>query len=340
MQGAASSRTFSWWLDAWGWPLATFGAGLLVSLILRHLLLRALRPGTGHGRSALAVLETTLRVPSLLWSFVAALKVALEFADLSKTQERWVSGSIYVFLVASFSLVVASVLWKITALYSEQRGISGAASGLTRVLIHILVFGFSATLVLRHFDLTIAPLLTALGVGGLAVALALQDTLANFFAGVHILLEAPISVGDFVRLSTGEEGTVRDIGWRTTRVATTNNNMIVIPNTKITTGILVNFSLPEPQMAAELNIVAAVEADPDQLTAIALEEVVRVEGVLKDPPPLVLMDPGLLPTHLQMKLVFWVPQRIRAGLLASEIRFRMLRRMRAAKVPLPSVRPV
>ena len=71
-----------------------------------------------------------------------------------------------------------------------------------------------------------------------------------------------------------------------------------------------------------------------------LEEVVQVEGIQKEPPPLVLVDPGLLPTHLQMKVIFWIPQRIKQGLLASEVRMRVLKRMRKDGVPLPQVKAI
>ena len=86
----------------------------------------------------------------------------------------------------------------------------------------------------------------------IAVALALQDTLANLLAGIHILVERPIVVGDSIKLESGHEGVVTDIGWRTTRVRTGSNDMVVVPNTKITSGILVNYSLPDRRTVAEV----------------------------------------------------------------------------------------
>jgi small-conductance mechanosensitive channel len=205
--------------------------------------------------------------------------------------------------------------------------------------VYVFALSIAALMMLRLFEVNITPLLTALGVGGLAVALALQDTLANFFAGVHILIEEPIAVGDFIKLSTGEEGVVKDIGWRTTRIHTGGNNIVVIPNTKITSGILTNFSLPEKRVSAEVTIIAAHEADPAQIAGIAMDAAAGVEGVLEDPPPAVMFDPGILPTHMQMKLVVHVPAFYERGRVQSEIRARILDAFRREGIPLPPVRP-
>ena len=113
-----------------------------------------------------------------------------------------------------------------------------AMAGLTRTLTRFAVLATGLLVLLAYLNISITPMLTALGIGGLAVALALQDTLANFFAGLHILVERPIFVGDYIRLESGQEGVVTDIGWRTTRIRTLSANMVVVPNTKITSGTL------------------------------------------------------------------------------------------------------
>jgi small-conductance mechanosensitive channel len=174
----------------------------------------------------------------------------------------------------------------------------------------------------------------------LAVALALQDTLANFFAGVHILVEEPISLGDVIRLSTNEEGTVTDIGWRTTRVLTGQNNTIVIPNTKITSGILVNYSLPGERVVTSVAILVGHTADPDRVAAIALEEARRIPTVLHEPAPSVAMDPGVLLTHTQLRLDVSVPRFANGGAVQSELRAALFRRFREDGIPLPEPPPV
>ena len=96
-------------------------------------------------------------------------------------------------------------------------------------------------MMLNAVGVSITPIITALGVGGLAMALALQDTLSNLFAGIHILAEHTIRIGDFIRLETGQEGYVEDISWRTTRIRMLPNNMVIVPNSKLAQSVVVNY---------------------------------------------------------------------------------------------------
>ena len=117
----------------------------------------------------------------------------------------------------------------VQTLAQSRSGVAGSATifvNITRIVV--LAMGF--LVVLQTLGISIAPLLTALGVGGLAVALALQDTLANLFAGVHILASKTVQPGDYIRLSSGEEGYVVDINWRNTVVRQLSNNLVIIPN--------------------------------------------------------------------------------------------------------------
>ena len=92
--------------------------------------------------------------------------------------------------------------------------------------------------------ISIAPILTAFGVGGLAVALALQDTLANLFAGVEIAASRQLHAGDFIRLDSGDTGTVIDINWRTTVVEDVDGNRVIVPNAKLAAAIFMRYRLP------------------------------------------------------------------------------------------------
>ena len=319
----------AWWVE----PAAFFGAVFAVALLLRYLLLRALQ----RSKSLSGSFSAAIRFPSVLWALAAALAVALENAEIPSRYVARTSLWVGAFIIIGLTLVAASVAVRMLTEYGLRQGMSFAGAGLARTLIRVLVLALGAVWLLRHFNREITPLLTALGVGGIAVALALQDTLANFFAGIHILVERPIFVGDAIRLEGGQEGVVTDIGWRTTRVRTGNNDMVVVPNTKITSGILVNFSLPDRRTSGEVQILVSHQADAEQVRRIALEEAAGVDGVLAEPAPLFLFEPGVLPTHLQCKLVVQIADRGTLGRVQSELRMRLLARFRAEGVPLPEV---
>ncbi|MBI4875787.1 MAG: mechanosensitive ion channel family protein [Acidobacteria bacterium] len=317
-------------------PAVIFGVALLALGVLRQIALRWLRCKAAGPESPAAVLAGAVRIPSLLWCLAGALAVALRFAELTERQIHLAGIWIVIFLIVSLSLVGAAAAVRMVALYGQRRNMPFAVAGLSRTLTHIVVLSVGAMVLMHYLGLDIRPMLTALGVGGLALALALQDTLANMFAGIHILIEEPISPGHFIRLASGEEGTVADIGWRTTRIRTGTNNIIVVPNTKITSGILINFSLPELRAVIEIPVYAGRDADAARVREIILEEALETEGVLPDPAPLVLFDPGPTPAYQHFRLFVHIERQVQRGLVASAVNLRLTARFRAEGVPLPA----
>ena len=317
-------------------PFAIFAVALAIAFAIRKISLKLLYREFKNEGSLGRVIVEAIRVPSLLWCLMAALEVAVRYAPLTDSQVALTSKLIVAFLIISFSLVASSIAVRMIADHAARQEMGFAAAGLSLTLTRVFIMSIGWLILLRHFNISLTPALTALGVGGLAVALALQDTLANFFAGVHILVETPIRLGDFIKLSTGEEGVVSDIGWRTTRVRTGENNTIVIPNTKITSGILTNYSLPSRRVSAEILMLTGLDADPDQVAAIAMEVAGSTEGALHDPPPVVVFDPGVTPTHLAFKLIVHAADQTSKGGVQSRIRVRLLERFRDHGVPLPS----
>ncbi len=284
-----------------------------------------------------AVFAGTISLPSVFWALAAAVDYSLALADLTPKQTHLADQWIGAFVIVSLTLVALSVAVRMVAHYGERQGMPFAAAGLSRALIRVAIVTIGMMTLLANFGKSIWPLLTALGVGGIAVALALQDTLANFFAGIHILVERPIFIGDLIRLSDGQEGVVTNIGWRTTRVRNGSNDLVVVPNSKITTGTLINYSLPDEREVAELAILVAHSADPTLVRQIALEEASRTAGVLPEPAPACLCDPGVLPTHLHFKLFVNVAPAPDQGNVLSDIRLRLLARFREEGVPLPNL---
>jgi small-conductance mechanosensitive channel len=176
-------------------------------------------------------------------------------------------------------------------------------------------------------------------VGGLAVALALQDTLSNLFAGLHLLMDKPIRVGDYVRLETGQEGHVVDIGWRTTRIRMPTNNLVVVPNNKLTQSILTNYSLPAPQMALSIPIGVSYETNPDQVERVLTEEALKaaghLPGLLAEPAPIVRLIPGFGDSSLNFTLTVQVKDFEDQAPVQHELRKRILKRFHEEKIEIP-----
>ena len=309
--------------------LAVFSISTLVLLIVRWWILRSLdRAGSGPD-SFPQVVRQYLKTPSLLWVLSGSLELGLSVFDLDPRWQRLIENAIVAFVIFSMALMLNAMV---------QRGISRlpfAMAGLSRTLTRLFVFGVGLLILLRIWGVSITPVLTALGVGGLAVALALQDTLSNIFAGVHLLVEAPITVGNYVRVGADEEGTVTDIGWRTTRILTGSNSTIIVPNKTITSGIILNYDLPDPRVGTFIAILVAHHADLALVEKICLEVAATIPGVLPDAPPLLLPDPGITPTHLQFKFAFQVERQLGSGLVKAQLVKAILARFQAENIPLP-----
>jgi small-conductance mechanosensitive channel len=125
--------------------------------------------------------------------------------------------------------------------------------------------------VLQQLDVKVTPVLASLGVLWLAVALALQDTLSNMFAGLYVIADQPVRVGDYVRLENGDRGRVDSIGWRTTRIRTLANITITVPNSKLAQSIITNFSQPEPEQSIVVPLAVAYGADLEEVERLTCD---------------------------------------------------------------------
>ena len=182
------------------------------------------------------------------------------------------------------------------------------------------------------FDISLTPVLTTLGVGGLAVALALQDTLSNLFAGFYVSVSGLVRIGDYIRLNSGEEGYITDINWRCTTMRTRFNNLVVIPNNKLGQAIFTNYFLPDGRImvfilcgVSAMRILTAWKSFSGKKPLAGAAE---IASVLTDPPPSVLFNPGPWKEALIFQIVFSVGQFADQPAARSEMRKRIFKRLR------------
>ncbi|WP_067811077.1 mechanosensitive ion channel family protein [Actinomadura kijaniata] len=173
----------------------------------------------------------------------------------------------------------------VTSVASARQGVAANVTIFANIT-RVLVLGIGMLVMLQSLGVSITPLLGALGVGGLAVALALQDTLANLFAGVHVLASKTIEPGDYIRLATGQEGYVVDINWRNTSIRTLSDNIEVIPNQRFSDTILTNYHRPAQDMGLLIQASVSYDSDLESVEKVVIEvgqEVMaEVEGGVKD----------------------------------------------------------
>jgi len=192
---------------------------------------------------------SAVRAPFLVLWFMLAIYVALEFSELPQTMVAKADRGLSILATIAVTMLAANILCGFARIRAERIESIMPVTSLTENIIRIIVYGVGVLVILNGLGISIAPILAALGVGGLAVALALKDTLSNFFAGFHIIVNGQIRVGDYLKLESGEEGYVNDIGGRTTQIKTLPGNLVLIPNAKLTEMIVTNYTLKEKDMA-------------------------------------------------------------------------------------------
>nr|WP_232225680.1 mechanosensitive ion channel family protein [Leptospira broomii] len=176
-----------------------------------------------------------------------------------------------VLTILFFTLSLANVATGFFELFSSKNeGILSSASILNNILrICILLIG--GLVILQTLGISVAPALTALGVGGLAVALGLQETLSNLFAGLEVLLSKKVRVGDFITLETGQEGYIEDINWRTTSLRKLNGSTVVIPNSKMSQTTYINYELPSSKVSIGVALSVSYQNDLQRVESICKE---------------------------------------------------------------------
>lgn len=318
--------------------IAMISAGLL--LIVRSIAFRILNKWAERTETKIDdIIINSLKTPSIYWCLAIGLYIGAEMSDLPQKYVFYFSKAIHVVIILSITVATANLAVKIFRNYIQKSSLPIPTTGLAYGILKgtIIIIGF--LIILSVLGVSITPLLTALGVGGLAVALALQDTLANLFAGIHILMERSIRIGDFIKLETGQEGYGKDITWRTTRVRMLPNNIVVIPNSKLSQSVVTNYYLPEKRMSLLIPIGVSYSSDPEKVEKVLVEEakkaVGEIPGLLGDPEPFVRFIPGYGDSSLDFTLICQVKEFVDQYLVQHELRKRIFKRFKEEGIEIP-----
>jgi small-conductance mechanosensitive channel len=263
--------TFENWAD-YVYPLAIFAGTLAVSYTVIKILFGRLAVWAKKTSSQLGdIVISATKGPSLILCLMLSLYLATKFSQLAPDKADLIGKILLALGVLSVTLATANILGRSIGSYSQKLHLAIPVTSLTQNIIRIVVILVGSLIVLNSLDIPITPILATLGIGGLAVALALQDTLANLFAGFYIIISRQIKVGDYIKLDTGEEGYVTDINWRTTTIRMLPNNLVLVPNDKLTKAIVTNYYLPDKEMAVLINLGVHYKSDLKKVEKVTCE---------------------------------------------------------------------
>src|SRR3972149_122964 len=282
-------------------------AAIAALLIIRGITFRVLHQWAKKTETDIDdIIIRAFKTPSIYWCVAIGLHIGIAISGLPEIHVFYITKTIHVIVILSIAFASSNLSEKIFANYVQRSNLPIPTTGLANGILKGTILILGVLIALSVMGISITPLITALGVGGLAVALALQDTLSNLFSGIHILVEKSIRIGDFIRLETGQEGYVVDITWRTTRIRMPPNNMVIIPNNKLSQSILPNYYLPEKSMARPIPVSVSYDNDPEKIekvvSEIAKTAAGEVPGLLEEPSPLVRLVPGFGESSLNFTL--------------------------------------
>lgn len=232
------------------------------------------------------------RLPLYFLAVVSALDIALGRLEfLPDTWDQWISEGFFIL----YFLVVFIFAWRLVTHFFDWY--SSDVAGKTKSdleqqlfpffkrIVLILLSAIGLITVLSHFEVNITAMVTTLGIGSLAVALAAQNALEDTISGFLIMIDRPYRIGDRIEiLDLDTWGDVTDIGLRSTRIRTRDNRMVVVPNSQIGKSLVVNYAYPNNQYRLQIHVGVAYGTDLEHARRVMIDTVSEVEGVLPDHP--------------------------------------------------------
>ena len=322
------------WTDVLVAAIIMAVAVALAVVFVRIVFRRALRLFIFFGPDFDVRMAGATRVPAtatilLVGTYLAIRVLALPSIAQGVVDKLSVIGAILIVSVLVNSVASVALQWlQVRMSISGGGDASGWALPLAQRGIAVVVVAIGAMLSLDILGINVTPLIAGLGIGGLAVALALQPTLSNLFAGTYVVSEGVVGVGDYVEMENGVSGYVVDVSWRSTRLRTWTNNLVVIPNSRFAESTITNYNQPDEPVNVFLPCGVAYESDLERVEAVSHEV---MDEVLRDHPGAVL-DYGAYfgyDAFGESNVEFWLFVQARDRLAGFEVRSELVKQLHA-----------
>jgi MscS family membrane protein len=284
-------------LNKWGTRLACFTETDLDDRILQRLI--------PHVSRLLTILGFYLAIRSL---------------PLHEKTVLVVTGVLYVILVAFIFNLIYQGLDELLKWYVDGRQDASDSAVMSRQIVPVAEKIFS--------------LVTALGIGSLAIGMAAKDTMAHMISGFTLMLDRPFRIGDRIQLAGGQVGDVLDIGLRSTKIKTLDNQQLIIPNSDLCNTILTNQAFPDPRAKGRINVGVAYGSDVELVKEILVATALEVDAVLRDPAPEAFFV-AFGESALAMSLFFWVDEYANLFAINDKINTRIIQRFRENNIEIP-----
>ena len=268
------------------------------------------------------------------------LYLAIRSLPLHEKLVLILTGTLFVVLVIILFNLVYNAMDELMHWYMNGRQ-QGSRELISRNMIPIaeklamlFLMGTALIIILKHFNYDIVSVVTALGIGSLAIGLAAKDTLAHMISGFTLMIDQPFRIGDRIQLAGGQIGDVADIGLRSTKIRTLDNQLLIIPNSDLCNTMLINQAFPDARAKGRINIGVAYGSDVEQVKEILVATALEVEAVLRDPVPEAYFV-SFGDSALNMSLFFWVAEYGQLFSVTDQINTKILRCFNESGIDIP-----
>lgn len=259
-------------------PCAFVIVGVLIGWAVHYRLRKMIEIGRVAEDTFFGVLLRSIGKLPIVWGFLMGLNWATRVVSLPPFAQGRLVNLLFAVLIWTIMTFLQRAVGQFLSLRMVEEG-SPASTSLLMNLVSAAIYLTGIILVLDEFDISITPMITALGIGGMAIALGLQETMANIFAGLHILLTKQVRIGDNIKLEGGSEGKIIDITWRYAKIHTVMNNIIIVPNSKLAASIITNYDMDSVRgqstsvmdVAFVVTVGIAYDSDLEEVERVTLE---------------------------------------------------------------------
>ena len=264
-------------------PAIIIVVGFLVGVIFEKIILRKIKKLSSKTKwESDEIFINALRGTTTVLFLVASIYLALESTELSVHLLNFIHKVLLVLVILFVTVVLSKISVGFVNVYSKRVGVSLTSTSIFTNITRILVFIIGILIIFQYLGISTVHILTVLGIGGLAVALALQDTFSNLFAGIQVIASGQLKPGHYLRLSSGEEGHVADITWRYTTIISLQNNTLIVPNSKLASAIVTDFNIPDEILLTSIEVGVSYDSDLEKVEKVTTDvagEVLKETGV-------------------------------------------------------------
>ena len=253
-------------------PACIMVIALLVGIALNQLLTQKLERRVKASESEIVeIFFRAMKGVPIYLSIVIGLYWSVTTSNLPAGLERIFSYVLFAMIVFSITRVCERTLSGFIRMkFSGSSDMT--QSTLLDTIFRVAIYASGALIILDYFGISVAPIMAAMGVGGMAVAFGVRETLENIFSGLQIIISKQLRVNDYIKLSTGDEGRVTDINWRYITVMPPNEgSVVVIPNKVIAGAVTSNFSQPRDDIVVVVPIGVSYDSDLDFVERVTVE---------------------------------------------------------------------